>query len=89
MAAQNLNATFSAFEAMGVDTTYGKLGLSMGVIGEQFIFNRQAAEEFTTAAIAGYAKLQDQLAYVRTLGSASDKSLESWVRDAKFGEWSP
>lgn len=74
---QNLNQAFGAFEAMGIDTSYGKLAMQLGLVGEGLLLNKEAAEEFSKTAISSFAKLEDQLAYVRTLGSASENSITS------------
>jgi Phage-related minor tail protein len=76
MRMSGLNEAFDAFEAMGVDSRFAKLGLSMGVVGEGLLLNKEAAKEFMNAAIGAYSKLEDSLAYVRTLGSGAKSSVE-------------
>jgi hypothetical protein len=72
----NLNETFDAFQAMGIDSTYAKAGMQLGLMGEGLIFNTEAAREFATVAIGAFAKLQDSLAYVNTLSSGQAVGIE-------------
>jgi hypothetical protein len=76
MQLQQLGTAFSAIEAMGVDTTFAKISMQLGVMGEGLIFNKEAAQEFANVAIAAFAKLEDAIAYVRTLGSAAKTPVE-------------
>ena len=73
---RTLNDTYRAveeFDELGIDTTFQKSALSVGVFGQKLLFSAEAAKQFRRTAIAAFAQLQDRLAYLTTLSTAAEQ----------------
>lgn len=67
---------FETMQTLGVDTTFAELATSVGAAGEKILFNVQATKQLISSATQAYAKVEESVAYVRTLSAGSKYSVE-------------
>jgi Phage-related minor tail protein len=73
---QNLNEAFSVFDEMGLDTTAAKIGVELANLNVAFLTNAESAQQFMNVAVSAFAQLEDQLAFVQTLGAGASVSMD-------------
>jgi hypothetical protein len=54
---------------LGFDTQAMEIANSIGLIGENLVFNTEASKNFANAAVAAFSKVEDSLAFITTLPS--------------------
>jgi TP901 family phage tail tape measure protein len=54
---------------LGFDTQAIEIANSIGLIGENLVFNTEASKNFANAAVAAFSRVEDSLAFVTTLPS--------------------
>lgn len=70
---KGLNEGFETFQAMGVDTSMAELAVQIGVVGEGLLTNAEAAKNFAKVTVTAFAQVEDKLAYLQTLSTASSE----------------
>lgn len=66
--ANDFGKALDGIKNIGLDTYNIELVSSLGLVGEGLLFNTQASKEFANAAVAAFAKVQDSISYITTLG---------------------
>jgi TP901 family phage tail tape measure protein len=52
---------------LGFDTQAAEIASSIGLIGENLVFNTEASKNFANAAVAAFSRVEDSLAFITTL----------------------
>ncbi|HEY9657686.1 MAG TPA: phage tail tape measure protein [Allocoleopsis sp.] len=73
---KNLNETFSAFKAIGIDTTYAELAVEIGELSTSLLTSAEAAQRFVNITVGAFAQLEDKLNFVRTLSSGASANID-------------